>query len=233
MAQSRYGSMDEISEMDVGLQAKLLRVIQEREVERIGGRRTIALDVRVLATTNRDLRQYVTDGKFREDLFYRLHVFPLLIAPLRERRGDILPLAELAIGRYFRGDRSIPTLSDCARQKLMEHDWPGNVRQLENLIQRSLILLNGNVITAVDLMFEGVSEDLPQPVGTCNGLQNNLWERESQLILDALHKERGNRKATAIHLDISTRTLRYKLAQMRQAGVSLPHEFASQTTRSR
>ena len=139
--------LDEISEMDIGLQAKLLRVIQERELERIGGRRTISLDVRVLATTNRDLRQYVIDGKFREDLFYRLNVFPLLIPPLRERIGDIIPLAELAITRYYRGGRSIPELSECAKKELLANKWLGNVRELENLIQRSLILLNGNVIT--------------------------------------------------------------------------------------
>lgn len=220
--------LDEISEMDLGLQAKILRVIQEREVERIGGRRTIALDVRVLATTNRDLRQYVMDGKFREDLFYRLHVFPLLIPPLRERKGDILPLAELAITRFYRGDRSIPALSECARQGLLAHEWPGNVRELQNIIQRSLILLNGSVITADDLVFENASDKLPQSEHSGHALQDDLRQREHLLIIDALRKDGGNRAATAANLGISPRTLRYKLAQMRQAGVSLPDDIAKQ-----
>ncbi len=225
--------LDEISEMDIGLQAKLLRVIQERELERIGGRRTISLDVRVLATTNRDLRQYVIDGKFREDLFYRLNVFPLLIPPLRERKGDIIPLAELAITRYYRGGRSIPELSECAKKELIANKWLGNVRELENMIQRSLILLNGNVITAEDLVFEDASGKLPQCERPGNALQHDLRQREFQLIIDALRKECGNRAATAAELGISPRTLRYKLAQMRQAGVSLPDEIAMHVIESR
>ena len=121
--------LDEITEMDLGLQAKILRVIQEREVERLGGNETITLNVRVLATTNRDLRQTVSAGKFREDLFYRLNVFPLHIAPLRARTDDIVPLAKMIISRLHDRRSSLPTLSDCAVTALLNHAWPGNVRE--------------------------------------------------------------------------------------------------------
>ncbi len=135
--------LDEITEMPLGLQAKLLRVLQEREVERLGGRTPLRLDVRVLATTNRRLREEVAAGRFREDLYYRLNVFPLAIAPLRERRDDVLPLAmQLLSGRCRPGER-IPALSADAAQLLLTYSWPGNVRELDNLLQRALILVNG------------------------------------------------------------------------------------------
>lgn len=207
--------LDEISEMDIVLQAKLLRVIQEKEVERIGGRKVIPLDVRVLATTNRDLRQYVADGKFREDLYYRLNVFPLHIKPLNERRGDILPLAELALLRH--GDRNV-TLSECARQALLHHDWPGNVRELENLLQRSLILHTGRQLTAADLAFEVTATPRAKEAGLGEGLKNH----EFQLIIDALTAHKGKRAAVAAALGISARSLRYKLARMRDEGIAIP-----------
>ena len=218
--------LDEISEMDIGLQAKILRVIQEREVERVGGRKTIALDVRVLATTNRDLRRQVADGKFREDLYYRLNVFPLHIPPLRQRRGDILPLANLAISRHHNADRSSPVLSECAVAKLLAYDWPGNVRELENVIQRSLIMLPGNEIASQDLVFE--EDFIEEPAGDQQGLalRNDLKQREFQLIVDALQAHVGDRRSAAKALGISPRTLRYKLAQMRKAGATLLNEDA-------
>ncbi len=212
--------LDEISEMDLGLQAKLLRVIQEKEVERIGGRQLIPLDVRVLATTNRDLRQHVTEGKFREDLYYRLNVFPLLIPSLSERPGDILPLAERAIRQY--GSSAI-TLADCAREALRVHRWPGNVRELENVMQRTLILLSGNELQATDLVFEEAPE-LPDLSDT--GLSEGLRDREFQLILDALRTHTGKRGDVAKALGISPRSLRYKLARMREAGIVIPGEPA-------
>ncbi len=212
--------LDEISEMDLGLQAKLLRVIQEKEVERIGGREVIPLDVRVLATTNRDLRQHVADGKFREDLYYRLNVFPLQIPALSERPGDILPLAERAIRQYA---SSAVTLDDCARKALCAHNWPGNVRELENVMQRTLILLSGNELRASDLVFEETTElpDLSEA-----GLSEGLRNREFQLILDALKTQTGNRSDVARALGISPRSLRYKLARMREAGIVIPGEPA-------
>jgi len=212
--------LDEISEMDLGLQAKLLRVIQEKEVERIGGREVIPLDVRVLATTNRDLRQYVADGKFREDLYYRLNVFPLQIPALAERPGDILPLAERAIRRYGSG---AVTIDDGARAALCAHSWPGNVRELENVMQRTLILLSGNELRASDLVFEEATE-LPDLSHT--DLNQGLRNREFQLILDALKTQTGKRSDVARALGISARSLRYKLARMREAGIVIPGEPA-------
>jgi len=214
--------LDEISEMALGLQAKLLRVLQEREVERIGGRRTIPLDVRVLATTNRDLRSQVQEGRFREDLFYRLNVFPLNIPPLRERRGDILPLVANALEHYAGGMRAVPALTPAAEQKLAGHHWPGNVRELENLVQRTLIMTAADTIDADDLIFEDGGH-IAAPVGAGDGdLQDDLWQREQQLILEALREGDGSRKFAAERLGISARTLRYKLAKMREAGADVP-----------
>ena len=222
--------LDEVSEMQIGLQAKLLRVIQEREVERIGGRKTIPLNVRVLATTNRDLRQCVADGGFREDLYYRLSVFPLHIAPLRERPADILPLADFAIARHLEAARAVPTLSEDAQAKLLAHDWPGNVRELDNLIQRTLILQPGDLIADSDLVFEPAaasrrgedSERAAAKTDTQNDLQDSLRHRERQVILDVLARCGGNRTAAAKTLGISARTLRYKMARLRENGVALP-----------
>ncbi|HWM27782.1 MAG TPA: sigma 54-interacting transcriptional regulator, partial [Woeseiaceae bacterium] len=214
--------LDEVSEMELGLQAKLLRVLQEREVERIGGTKTIALNVRVLATTNRDLRQCVRDGTFREDLYYRLNVFPLQVPPLRERREDIPALAKRAIARHAEGSGKVPVLSDCALERLQAHEWPGNVRELENLIQRTMILLQGDTLTAADFVFEEVSSvgapgELPEKL-----LQDDLKKREYRVIVDALQADGGNRSAVAARLGISPRTLRYKLARMRDDGVRFP-----------
>jgi two-component system response regulator FlrC len=215
--------LDEISEMDLGLQAKLLRVLQEKEVERLGGRKTLTLDVRVLATTNRDLRQYVADGKFREDLYYRLNVFPLHIPPLRNRPLDILPLAELSLRRHDVHSAAAPTLTAEAQQALLQHDWPGNVRELENLIQRTMILLRGSSIDASDLAFENDSVQAGS-IEPQNDLQQGVRNREFQLIVDALRANGGKRGAVANALSISPRTLRYKLARMREAGIELPGE---------
>src|SRR6202012_3530268 len=150
--------LDEITEMPLGLQAKLLRVLQEREVERLGGRTPISLDVRVIATSNRRLREEVSAGRFREDLYYRLNVFPLAPAPLRLRRDDVLPLAmQLLSGRCRPGER-IPALSAEAAHLLLTYPWPGNVRELDNLLQRALILVSGPVIRPEHIQFESANE---------------------------------------------------------------------------
>jgi two-component system response regulator FlrC len=212
--------LDEISEMDLALQAKLLRVIQEREVERIGASTTIALDVRVLATTNRNLKQCVSDGAFREDLYYRLNVFPLRIPPLRERRGDILPLAKLAILRHRTNSGARAQLAECAEQQLEAYDWPGNVRELENTIQRSLIMLPGTTLRASDIVFEeSATQSAPQPTAPA-GLQDDVRQHEYQRILAVLQQHGDKRAAAASTLGISPRTLRYKLARMRDAGIT-------------
>jgi len=221
--------LDEISEMELSLQAKILRAIQEREVERIGGRKTIDLDVRVLATTNRDLQQFVADGRFREDLYYRLNVFPLQIPPLRERPGDIMPLARLAIGRSASTSTPLPELTKSAEQALLAHPWPGNVRELENTIERSLILHSGNEIDAADLVFEPV-ESAPTQTSTGGaGLQDDLQKSEFKLVVNALRGCNGNRGKSAGKLGISPRTLRYKIARFRDAGLELPADLAHHT----
>ncbi len=221
--------LDEISEMDLGLQAKLLRVLQEREVERLGGKDIIPLDVRVLATTNRNMREEVAAGRFREDLFYRLNVFPLHLLPLRRRCADILPLANRLIRKYSPEGRSVPHLSKDAQQALLEHGWPGNVRELDNVIQRALILLNGDQIEIEGLCFEQdvsietVARDEGLEIGAAgqSGLDGGLKSREFEMILDAL-RDHGSRKAAAERLGISPRTLRYKLARMREQGIAVP-----------
>ncbi len=218
--------LDEISEMPLALQAKLLRVLQEREVERLGGRAMISLDVRVLATTNRRLREEVAAGRFREDLFYRLNVFPLVLPPLRERAADILPLARALLKRHIPGGEAIPSLAPGAEQQLLAYPWPGNVRELENVLQRALILRQNPRIGAEDLHFETEESPAIAPLlsdeAPASVLGSDLKSREQRLILDALRSHNGSRKEAAEHLGISARTLRYKLARMRDAGVALP-----------
>lgn len=213
--------LDEVSEMDIGLQAKLLRVIQEREVERLGGSRTLKLDVRVLATTNRDLKAAVADGRFREDLYYRLNVFPLKLLPLAERPDDIVPLAERAIVCHSEPGRRRPAIGADAAATLRRHPWPGNVRELYNVMQRSLILLEGDTLHAADLIFESEPDIADEPADG-RQLKASLQHNEQQIIIEALTENRGNRKAVARTLGISPRTLRYKLARLKEAGVSLP-----------
>ncbi|MCU7852085.1 MAG: sigma-54 dependent transcriptional regulator [Candidatus Thiodiazotropha sp. (ex Monitilora ramsayi)] len=220
--------LDEISEMSLALQAKLLRVLQERELERLGGRKLIELDVRVLATTNRKLREEVSAGRFREDLYYRLNVFPLTLPPLRERQRDILPLARHLLKKNLRPGQAMPDLSNDAKQHLLSHSWPGNIRELDNLMQRAMILHDNHRIQAQDLCFEEPSS-LPsqsheeKPVSSSGRrLPEDLRSVEEQMILDALEEGSGSRKMAAEKLGISQRTLRYKIARMRDAGVAIP-----------
>ena len=224
--------LDEISEMPLGLQAKLLRVLQEREVERVGGRKPIALDIRVVATTNRDLAGEVAAGRFREDLYYRLSVFPLAWSPLRERTADILPLAERLLAKHISKMKHAPVrFSAQAQACLIGYPWPGNVRELDNAIQRALILQQGGLIEAADFCLAGPVACAPLPVmapasaaapaESAGALGDDLRRREFEMIIDTLRAERGRRKEAAERLGISPRTLRYKLAQMRDAGMDV------------
>jgi two-component system, response regulator FlrC len=221
--------LDEVTEMPLGLQAKLLRVLQEREVERLGGRMPVSLDVRVIATTNRRLREDVAAGRFREDLYYRLNVFPLAIAPLRLRRDDVLPLAMQLLTARCRPGEPIPALSAEAAHLLLTYGWPGNVRELDNLLQRALILVNGPVIRPEHIQFELANEP-PQPgagaaaaaADASRSLAGSLVQAERDLILDALRNNQGSRREAAERLGISPRTLRYKLARLREAGIDVP-----------
>ena len=276
--------LDEISEMDLGLQAKLLRVLQEREVERLGGRKNIKLDVRVIATSNRDMRREVSEGRFREDLYFRLSVLPLQWAPLRDRLDDILPLSESLLNRHAaKQHRSGVYLSDSAKATLLGYTWPGNVRELDNVMQRALILQPGNIIDAADLGLgtdSGFSEkpslmqaaaeqkmaepdycprnvnarnenvtnehtgngysghgygvnghagngysaarnELPGADDNGPALGNDLRKREYEIIIETLRQEKGSKKNTADRLGISPRTLRYKMARLRDQGYNL------------
>jgi two-component system response regulator FlrC len=224
--------LDEISEMDLGLQAKILRVLQEREVERLGSSRTISLDVRLIATSNRDLPEEVRAARFRADLYYRLNVMSLRLPPLRERGGDVLPLARRAIQACARGGQAALSLSAEAERKLLEHDWPGNARELTNIVQRAAWLATGGVIRAADLdtgaagsePLHRTGEHAAAPIRPQDvGLDRDLKERERELILATLRVTGGSRKLTAERLGISPRTLRHKLQQLKAAGVSVPH----------
>ncbi|MCK1793969.1 sigma-54-dependent transcriptional regulator [Pseudomonas violetae] len=224
--------LDEISEMPMGLQAKLLRVLQEREVERVGARKPITLDIRVVATTNRDLAAEVAAGRFREDLYYRLSVFPLAWRPLRERTADILPLAERLLAKHVnKMKHAAAKLSPEAQACLIAYPWPGNVRELDNAIQRALILQQGGLIQPQDFCLTGPVACAPLPAlaapvpmaesESAGALGDDLRRREFQMIIDTLRTERGRRKEAAERLGISPRTLRYKLAQMRDAGMDV------------
>jgi two-component system response regulator FlrC len=218
--------LDEISEMPLALQAKLLRVLQEREVERVGGKRPVALDIRVLATSNRDMAEEVKAGRFREDLYYRLNVFPLAIPALRERPGDILPLARHFLAMHgSRAGRSI-RFDAQAEAKLAAYDWPGNVRELENAVQRAVIMAPSDTIGQDHLALAtpvGASAS-PMPGSEAAAVTSiaagpaNIKDLERQHILETLAKVGGSRKKAVELLGISERTLRYKLAQYRQDG---------------
>jgi two-component system response regulator FlrC len=224
--------LDEITEMDISLQAKLLRVLQEQQVERLGGKKTIELDVRIIATTNRELADYVAEGHFREDLYYRLSVFPLNWSPLRERIEDIEPLTQLLLQKHAgKMKKPVPTLTLDAQKKLLTHPWPGNVRELDNTVQRALIMQQGNQITAEDLVLTPVPKnrqfDIPKvtentsfELSAENALGSDLKQREIELIIQALNEE-PSRKEAAERLGISPRTLRYKVAKLREEGIDI------------
>jgi two-component system response regulator FlrC len=214
--------LDEITEMPLSLQAKLLRVLQEREVERIGSSEPKPLDVRVIATTNRMLRNEVAAGRFREDLYYRLNVFPLAVNPLRERRDDVLPLATHLLQIRARPGTRIPALSADAAHLLLTYSWPGNVRELDNLLQRALVLVEGAVIEAEHILFEKQPTRLDAAQPGNSGLHTTMERAERDVILDALRAANGSRREVAEKLGISPRTLRYKLARIRSAGIDVP-----------
>ena len=216
--------LDEVTEMDLNLQAKLLRVLQEREVEPLGASKPLALDVRVIATSNRDLEQAVREGEFREDLFYRLSVFPLKIPPLRERLGDVPALAQRFVVARSGRPRS---LSADAVARLTAHGWPGNVRELENVMQRALLLSEGE--PQIEAHHLGLADD---PMRDAQGamrapsadLAGDLWEEETRRIVAALEMNHGVRTKAAEQLGLKDRTLRYKLQKMRAAGLRVPRD---------
>ena len=229
--------LDEIGEMPLELQAKLLRVLQDQVVERLGSLRSIHCDVRIVAATNQDLQQRVKDGKFREDLYFGLAVFPIRIPPLRERKNDILPLAEHFLVRYGRTmGRQGLKLSPASQNDLTHYPWPGNVRELENAIQRALLLSDGDMIEPADIELHGSQTPAPSaspalqtqldgtPLAyvsdqesTTSGAQD-MDSIEREHILKVLKQVGGNRKEAVNILGLSERALRYKLKAYKEAG---------------
>jgi DNA-binding NtrC family response regulator len=229
--------LDEISEMDGRLQAKLLRAVQEREIDRVGGTKPVKIDIRILATSNRDLAQAVKDGTFREDLLYRLNVVNLRLPALRERPGDILALADHFIKKYAAANgMAQKPISAEARRRLVTHRWPGNVRELENAMHRAVLmsvgpeieegairLPDGQPLSAGDpLARTAQAASLAAETASRAFVGQTVAAMEQQLIIDTLEHCFGNRTHAANILGISIRTLRNKLKEYTEAGVSVP-----------
>ncbi|MFT4539847.1 MAG: DNA-binding NtrC family response regulator [Planctomycetota bacterium] len=225
--------LDELGEISMSMQTKLLRVLQEEEFERVGGQSTIKVDTRVIAATNKNLATEVAEGRFREDLYYRLHVLPLHVAPLRERVDDILPLAEHFAAAYARNNGlPAPTLDEGTRQRLLTWSWPGNVRELENVIQRAVILGRSGSLVAEDLVFgptlstNHASNHAPDKSIELGDLQmatalanNPVAEIERIAILATLESTGGNKTEAARRLGLTARTLSNKMKIWRQSGL--------------
>ncbi|MGC4055684.1 MAG: sigma-54 dependent transcriptional regulator [Paludibaculum sp.] len=217
--------LDEIGDVPTAVQVKLLRILQEREFERLGSNKTRQIDVRVIAATNVDLRRALEEGNFREDLYYRLNVFPLTIPALRERAEDIPVLAESFLRKFARELGSqVEGISEAANQKLMEYHWPGNVRELENAIERSLLYATGTLLQPEDIRLDHAPRKaVPGAGGNGNGAAVvndflpegvSLEEHEQQLIREALRRAAGNKSQAARLLGLSRNALRYRLSQM-------------------
>lgn len=229
--------LDEIGDMPLALQAKLLRVLQEQEVERLGSYKRIPLDIRLIASTNKDLQVEIAEGRFREDLFYRISVVPIHVTPLRERKQDVIPLALRFIHKYRAFHQGKIRLGEEAQYALLNYTWPGNVRELENVIQRGLILCNGAEIAAHDFGLEPLpslpeasfinaykktqSSGVGGPEGTVRDVKLHGRMAEYQYIIDLLNRHRGNKSKTAEFLGITPRALRYRLASMREEGIDI------------
>lgn len=219
--------LDEIGDMPMTLQVKLLRVLQEKEVERLGSHQSIKLDIRLIASTNKDLEREIAEGRFRQDLYYRLSVVPMHIPPLRSRQQDIIPLVELFIKKYQGYSFSRPTLTKEARNGLQHYAWPGNVRELENAVQRGLIMCSNGVLdaecfgigmSASDPQLPTVNDALPAELAGERPIKQHGRLAEYQYIFDLLRCHKGNKSKTAAFLGITPRALRYRLASMRQQG---------------
>lgn len=215
---SQHGTifLDEIGDIAPAVQVRLLRVLQEREFERVGGTATISLDVRVIAATSRPLEELMTQARFREDLYYRLNVLPLLLPPLRERGSDILLLADFFLEKYAsRHHASVPRLSERATAVMMQHRWPGNVRELENVIERGVLLCTDGVIHS-SLLPPSVQTTAEREAGRLSGV--GLGERvaafEGELLRETIEECKGNAAAAARRLQTTPRILRYRLRQL-------------------
>ncbi len=206
--------LDEIGELDIGMQAKLLRALQEREIRRVGGTRTIKVDVRVVAATNRDLRAMVSDGRFRDDLYYRINVLSVDVPPLRERRDDIPVLIDYFLKKHTRNtSRLVRGLTPETRRLMMDYSWPGNVRQLESAIERAILLCEGDLITVEDLPLEVRQEARPTTEGAFKLPPEGISfeDVERSLIVQAMEQTDYNITKSAKLLGLTFRTLQYRL----------------------
>lgn len=218
--------LDEIGDMPLALQVKLLRVLQEQKVERLGSHKLIPLNIRLIASTNKNLESEIAAGRFRQDLFYRLSVVPIHIEPLRQRVEDIIPLTELFIRKYRGLCSAPPCLTKEARLYLQSYPWPGNVRELENVIQRGLIMCTNGIL---DVSCFGLTPPAPSLTvvtersdgGEESHIKHQGRMAEFQYIIDLLQRHHGNKLKTAEFLGITPRALRYRLASMRQQGIDL------------
>jgi two-component system response regulator AtoC len=212
--------LDEVGELPKDMQVKLLRVIQQQEFERVGGLRTIKVDVRLVTATNRNLFQDVKDGKFREDLFYRLNVFPISIPPLRSRKEDVLPLTEFFIRKFnAKFDKSVKGIDQLIQNLFVDYDWPGNVRELENILERMVLMAMEDIIT-----FDSIPEDIKSSLSSCAFLpvdcstkpfrdmvREQKEEIERQVIIKVLDEYKGNVTKAAVHLGLSRKGLQLKM----------------------
>lgn len=215
--------LDEIGEISLGLQAKLLRVLEDKAFERIGGNKTIHSDVRVIAATNRNLEQLISEGKFRQDLYYRINILSVHLPPIRERIDDIIDLSYVLLTKHNHDNhKKIDKISDEAIEKLLKYDWPGNIRQLSNIIERGVILEDGNVLQIENVIFPEAQSRMssaPQiphkPKMTEFTPLKPSPEVERELILNALEKTNYIQKEAAVFLGISPRALNYKIQKFR------------------
>lgn len=226
--QAQLGTLllDEISELSLSLQAKLLRVLQEKEVERLGGKKTIKINARIIAATNQDLKVMVQKCLFRKDLFYRLNVFSIHIEPLKKRKLDVIALIQFFIRKYQKiFNKPFVQLSSEAIQKLVQYDWPGNVRELDSVIQRGMILSENNIIESKNIVFDEMQNETSDLIKKPE-LETNVTRLESseiKMILDTLSETKGNKKKAAELLAISPRTLRHKIAKFKSLGIVFPY----------
>jgi two-component system response regulator AtoC len=214
--------LDEIGDMDIRLQAKLLQVLQDGEIQPLGSNRTVRVNVRVLAATHCDLRRAIEQGNFREDLYYRLNVINIVIPPLRERKNEILPLAEALLRRHLRPGAAMPEITEELRQAMLDYRWPGNVRELENIMRRFLVYQDSSML--LNELSQSVHGSAPKPAAASNHHANGgsngssigrLAEQsrlaESKLLLEALEATRWNRRQAAAKLNLEYRAFLYKL----------------------
>ena len=214
--------LDEVADMSLKAQAKILRILQEKKFERVGGNKLIDLDVRVLAATNKDLEEEMKEGRFRQDLYYRLHVIPLVVPPLRERKEDIKPLAERFLLDFtIREGLEPKKLTDDALALLMKHDWPGNVRELKNIIERLIILTPSDEITAKDIPLLNIKEERDMASGTesvmVDSLKDAKMDFERQFIIKKLEENEGNVSKTAEAIGLERSHLHKKLKSLKVA----------------